>query len=94
MSEEETTIPEETIHETSTEEEVEEVELLELSPLELEFFLTRSDIWDKLVRNEISIDDAKKLIDTLYTNLVSLSKASTPIKRGRRKTLKSSKNSP
>lgn len=94
MYEEESTLPSEEISSgPQTEEEVEEVELIELSPLELEFFITRGEIWDKLVRNEIDVEEAKKLLDNLYNNLLSQQKVSPTVKRsrGRRTTRKDSK---
>ncbi len=92
MYEEESTISSEEISsELQAEEEVEEVELIELSPLELEFFITRGEIWDKLVRNEIDVEEAKKLLDNLYSSLLSQSKVPPTIKRGRRTSRKHSK---
>jgi len=83
MYEEEHTIAEEIPSEPQAEEEVEEIELIELSPLELEFFLTRGEIWDKLVSNEINIEEAKKMLDNLYNSLILQPKVSTSTIRGR-----------
>ncbi|MCS7110746.1 MAG: hypothetical protein N3D82_05555 [Ignisphaera sp.] len=84
MYEEEPTITEEVSGKQQVEEEVEEVEHIELSPLELEFFITRGEIWDRLVRNEIDAGEARRLLDNLYSSLISQSKSSLAVKRGRR----------
>lgn len=83
MYEEEHTVTEEIPSEPRAEEEVEEIELIELSPLELEFFLTRGEIWDKLVSNEINIEEAKKMLDNLYNSLILQPKVSTSTTGGR-----------
>lgn len=88
MYEEEPTTVEEAPGEIQVEEEVEEVELLELTPLELEFFLTRSDIWDRLVRGEIGVEEAKKMLDNLYSSTVLQPRAPIPMKGGRRRASK------
>ena len=40
----------------------EPIELGEMNPSEIDLMLRKSEIWDKLVRGEISVDDARELI--------------------------------
>jgi hypothetical protein len=47
------------------EEDKEELEYVPFSPLELELFISRSEIWDKLVKGELGINEAKKMIEEL-----------------------------
>ncbi len=63
----------------------EEEESLDLSPSDIELFLQRSEIWDKLILNEISIEDAAKIL------ISSIQKSITQIEHPRRRGRKSSK---
>jgi len=62
----------------------EEEESVDLSPTDIELFLQRSEIWDKLVLNEISIEDAIRILS-------SIQKPITQIEPSRRRGRKSSK---
>jgi len=42
-----------------------ELEAKELNPIEIAVFLDKSELWDKIVRGEIGIDEAKKLFAEL-----------------------------
>lgn len=84
MYEEEEAIIEEASSEPHAEEEIEEVEPIEISPPEIEIFITRGEIWDKLVKNEMDAEEARKLLDNLYTNPALRQKSPPGVKRGRR----------
>ncbi|MEM0026832.1 MAG: hypothetical protein QXT53_02310 [Ignisphaera sp.] len=63
--------------------ESEEVEYVAFSPQELEMFILRSETWDRLVKGEITFEDAKKIIDAIIQQ--PQMQVETTKKRGRRK---------
>ena len=68
------------------EEGKEELEYIPFSPLELELFISRSEIWDKLVKGELGIDEAKKMIEELTSkSLEPVAQAKSSKKRRRQK---------
>ncbi|MDK6027968.1 hypothetical protein QPL79_01125 [Ignisphaera sp. 4213-co] len=62
--------------------EGEEMEYVAFSPQELELFILRSETWDKLVKGEIPISEARKMLESFVQSPIQVE--ATP-KRGKRK---------
>jgi len=63
----------------------EEEESVDLSPTDIELFLQRSEIWDKLVLNEISIEDAARILSSIQKPITQIE---SPRRRGRKSSKK------
>lgn len=64
----------------------EEEESLDFSPTDIELFLQRSEIWDKLALNEISIEEATRILDSIQRPITSIEHPKRRGRRGSRKT--------
>ncbi len=64
----------------------EEEESLDISPTDIELFLQRSEIWDKLVLNEISVEDAARILDSLQRPAIPVEHSGRRGRRSPRKT--------
>jgi len=60
------------------------VELKEFRPSDVELMLKKSEIWDKLVRGEISVDEAKRLMIELSGTVTAKIEAGSTSRRRRR----------
>ena len=58
----------------------EETEYVAFSPQELELFILRSETWDKLVKGEIRLEEAKSILEKS-----SIQQIATTESKGRRK---------
>jgi len=85
MGEETLDAAEETVESSSAEseyyEEDVEFEAKEINPIEIAVFLDKSELWDKVVRGEVSIDEAKKMFAELSGRIPSVK----PSRRRRRR---------
>jgi len=63
----------------------EEEESVEFSPSDIELFLQRSEIWDKLVLNAMSIEEAMQILSSIQK---PITQSESPRKRGRRSSKK------
>uniref|UniRef100_A0A7C2VM34 RNA polymerase Rpo13 subunit HTH domain-containing protein n=1 Tax=Ignisphaera aggregans TaxID=334771 RepID=A0A7C2VM34_9CREN len=68
-----------------TEEEYfgEEVEIEGLSMAEVEYFLLRAEIWDNLLQNKLSLDEAKNILESVSP--VAAETARSTAKRSRKR---------
>ncbi len=65
---------EETTESSASDEYFEEeiIETKELNPAELEIFIKRSELWDKLAGGEMSIEQAKEVIAQIVPSIPSV----------------------
>lgn len=63
---------------------VEDVEVEGLSILDVELFLSRAEIWDNLLQNKISINEAQNILSSLGQTQIEVPKTSTK-RSGKRK---------